>query len=117
MTSGEGRAWSSLEVLLARGVPGEGEEDVVEVGRVHGEVLDLDRGVVEAVEDRPQRAQAAVARHLQGERVVVAPPSAGRAAQGVRGRLEPAGVGEPQPDMAARDAPLELLRGALRDEL
>jgi hypothetical protein len=104
-------------VLIARvpflvGLAGEGEEDVVEVGRVDRQLADFDGCVLEPVQQRPQRLDAAVAGDLEGERLVVAhrlPEHAG-------GRLQPVRVGEPEADVAAGDAALELVRGALGDQ-
>src|SRR3954447_13957461 len=91
--------------------PGEGEEDVVEVGRVHAQVADRHRLGVEALEHRAQRGDAAVARHLERERLVAAGVVAERSGR----QVELAGVVEAQPDVAAGDEPLELLRRALGD--
>jgi hypothetical protein len=46
---------------------GEGEEDVVQVGGVDRQAVDLDRGVVEPLEQGPQRLDAAVAGDLERE--------------------------------------------------
>jgi hypothetical protein len=35
-------------------VAGQGQENVIEVGCVHGEVLDVDRMLIEPVQQRPQ---------------------------------------------------------------
>ena len=56
---------------------------------------------------------AAVAGHPQRQRVVVA---RGRAERARRAASSSRGVGEPQPDVAAGDEPLELVRRALGDE-
>jgi len=93
-------------------VAGEGEEDVVEVGGVDRQAAGLDRRVVEPVEQSSQRPQAAVAGHLQGERLVV--PR--RGAEGVGCRFQIAWVGELQPDVPAGDAVLERLGAALGDD-
>ena len=92
---------------------GEGEEDVVEIGGVDRELVDVDRLGVELVQQGLQRADAAVAGERQGELVFVA----GDVAEGASGRFELAGVGEAQADVTARDEPLELVRGALGDQL
>ena len=76
------------------------------------EGVDVDRCYVQVVEHCPQRADATVAGYLQGERFVVA----GGAAEDAGGRGELGWIGELQPDVAARDQPLELVGGALRDE-
>src|SRR5207244_2115405 len=98
--------------LSFAGVAGEGEEDVIEVGSVDRQPVDLDRGVVEPVEQGSQRADVAVAGHMQGEGVVVAR----HRAEGVRGRLEGVWVGELQPDVPAGDTALELFRRARDDQ-
>ena len=51
---------------------GEGEEDVVEVSRLHRDALDAEGVLVEPVEQGHQRLRGAVGRDLQNERVVVA---------------------------------------------
>src|SRR6185312_10820845 len=98
---------SSHRLLLC-----EGEEDVVEVGGVDGQGVDADLVGVEAVEQRAQRLDAAVARDLEGQLLVVA----ARVAERTGGRLERARVREAQADVAAGDEPLELVRGALGDD-
>ena len=75
-------------------------------------VVDVDRLGVEAVEQRAQRLDAAVARELERQLLVVAAGVAERA----RGRLERVRVGEAEADVAAGDQPLELVRRALGDE-
>jgi hypothetical protein len=60
----------------------------------------------------PQRLDAAVAWDLQGERLVVAH----RLTEHAGCRLEAVRVGELQADVAAGDAALELVRGALGDQ-
>ena len=74
----------------------------------------VDRRGVEPVEEAPQRADAAVARDLEGQRLVVArgAPSNARAALS-----SAVGVGELEPDVTARDQPLELVRRPLGDDL
>src|SRR6266849_6066028 len=92
---------------------GEGKENIVEIGRMNRDPIDRNRFVVEPVEYGPQGADAAVGRNLEREFVIVA-----RAlAQGVGSRCESLGVGEPQADMPARDAPFELVRGSLGYQL
>jgi hypothetical protein len=41
------------------GVAGEGEENVVEIGGVHGQPADRDRLLVQPAEQRPERPDAA----------------------------------------------------------
>jgi hypothetical protein len=48
-------------------VAGDREEDVVQVGGVNRQVLDLNAGVAQLLEQCAQRGEGAVARHLQGE--------------------------------------------------
>src|SRR5882757_7627933 len=60
-----------LVVLGGHGGGGEGEEDVVEVGGVHGQLVGLDAGRVQPVEDGAQFALAAAAGDLQRQRLVV----------------------------------------------
>jgi hypothetical protein len=50
----------------------QGEEHVVEVRHVHGQLLGLDARRVQAVEHRSQGMHSAVARDLEGERLIVA---------------------------------------------
>src|SRR5262249_15626083 len=88
---------------------GQGEEDVVEVGGVHGQFDGLDVGGVEPVEDGAQFALAAAAGDLQGEGLVVP----GGLAQGGGGAPVRARVGEAEPYVSAGDQPLQLLGGAL----
>jgi hypothetical protein len=79
---------------------------------VDRQAADLDRGVLQPVEQDPERLDGTVARDLQREGGVVAhrlPEDAG-------GRLEPVRVGELEADVAAGDAALELVRGALGDQ-
>ena len=107
--SGWSGGWAAGPVVGA----GQGEEHVVEVGGVHGQLVGLDAGGVQPVEDGAQLALAAVAGDLQRQRLVVAGDLAQRDGGGlVRGR-----VGEAQPDVSAGDEPLELLGGALGDDL
>src|SRR5215470_11940928 len=76
------------------GLAGECEEDVVEVGGVYGQLLDLHRRTVETFEQGAQRPDGALAGHLQGERVLVA-----RAGVEQAGRVpEPGEIGESQHD-------------------
>ena len=103
-------------VFLFVGVAGEDEEDVVEIGGMDRQFVDVDRFGVEAVEQGPQGPDTAVARELQGELVVVAGGRV-RHPEGASGRFELARVGEPQADVTAGDEPLELVRSALGDQL
>ena len=91
------------------GLAGEGEEDVIEVRGVDGQPLDLDGGAVELVEQGAQGRHVAVARHLQGQGLLVA----GRGGEQPAGGLELALPGEAQLDVPAGDAALELVGGAL----
>ena len=102
--------WSGLAVA---GAAGEGEEHVVEVGGVHGQLVRLDAGRVEPVEDGAQLALAAVAGDLQRQCLVVA----GDLAQCGGGGLVRGRVGEAEPDVSAGDQPLQLLGGALGGDL
>ena len=68
---------------------------------------------VEAVEDGPQRPDPAVARDLEAERVVVA--GCRRPGCGRPGPSSAASV-KREPDVAAGDQALELVRRALGDE-
>ena len=52
--------------LVSCVVAGQRQEDVVEVGGLDREPADVDRAGVEPVEERPQRADPAVARDLEG---------------------------------------------------
>jgi hypothetical protein len=79
---------------------------------VDRQAADVGCGVVEPVEQGPQRPQAAIAGHLQGERLVVSR----RRAEGPGRRFQLVRVGELQPDVPAGDAALELLGGALGDD-
>ena len=63
---------------------GDGEEHVVEVGRVHGEPLDLDAGVIEFGQKRAQRRDAPVAGHPEDELALVA----GRAVENLGGERQ-----------------------------
>ena len=102
-----------VSISLAGGrLVGQGEEDVVEVGGVHGEAGRFEVGAVEAVEQGAQRADAAVAGHLEGEFLVVAVGLA----EGAGGEVEFGGVGEAQADVPAGDQALQFGRGALGDE-
>jgi hypothetical protein len=69
---------------------GEDEEDVIEIRGVHRQSVGLDRGVVEPVEQNPQRPHPAIAGDPQRERVVVA---RGRI-KDASGRVQPGDVGE-----------------------
>ncbi len=71
-----------------------------------------DRVLVEPVEQRLERPDAAVVRHPQRERLTVTRCLADDA----RRRLQVAEFGELQENVPAGDAPLELVRGALGDD-
>src|SRR5579859_4141875 len=93
-------------------MPGDGEEHVIEVRRVDGELLDLDIGIVELSQQPPQRPDATIAGHLEEELLVVA----GAGLEQVRGRAQRLWGGELELDVAARDAPLEFAGAALSDD-
>src|SRR5579859_184111 len=86
---------------LALLVAGEGEEDVVEVGGVHGQFGDVDAMAVEVGEDAAQFRHAAAGWDRQGEGLLVGlagPCSASPAPAPPNDRLGPAErfqVGEP----------------------
>jgi hypothetical protein len=94
-------------------VPGQGEEDVVEVRGVHGQLGDVNAAILEAGEDPAQVWHAATGGDLEGERLHVglAGPRDDRL-----GLAEGARVGEPEPDVPAGDQALELVRRALGDQ-
>src|ERR1700730_14742844 len=94
-------------------VAGEGEEDVVEVGGVHGQLGGVDAMIVEEGEDSAQFWHAAAGGDLQRERLLVglAWPRNDRP-----GRAERARVGKPEPDVPAGGHALELVRRALGDQ-
>src|SRR5262249_56991661 len=75
-------------------------------------VAACDPGGVEPVEQGPQRPEAAVAGHLQGEGLVV--PR--RRAERLGRRFQVMRAGELQLDVPAGDAALELLGAALGDD-
>src|SRR5258708_24964569 len=100
-------------ILLGDGVAGQSEIDVVEIGRVYGQRFDFDVFPFEPVEHCPQGPDVPGGRDLQSERVVVA-YYVSKDAGGVR---QPGAIGELEPDVAARNAPFELIGGALGDKL
>lgn len=100
-------------MLIVRWPSGECEEDVIEVRRADGKRSHVDRLVGKPVEHGPQRLHASVAWNLQRELVAVV---AGQAEHS-RCRAELIDVGEFQPQVTARDEPLELARRALGDQL
>jgi hypothetical protein len=51
---------------------GEGKENVVEIGGVHGHAIDRDRSLIEPIEQRLERLNAAVGRDPQRQCIVVA---------------------------------------------
>ena len=79
---------------------------------MHGELLGVDRVLMELVEQSPGRLRPTVAGHPQDQVLVVARP----AGQDVRRPLEVGDVGEPEPDMAPGHLALELVWSALRDQ-
>ena len=78
------------------------------------ELLDLDAGIVESLEQAPQRGDAC--RRWAPARTSLSSSRDGAVDETARPRAGRSEVGELQPDVAARDAPLELLRGALGDD-
>jgi hypothetical protein len=99
-------------VLRGR-VTRDGEEDVVEVGAVDRQVLDLDLGVVELLEDAPQRSDAAVAWDLEQERGLVG----GGTVEESGGGVQRVRCGELQLDVAAGEPAFKLIRGSFREDL
>ena len=97
-------------VSLGR-VAGQGEEHVVEIRCVDGQVFGGDI-VAEAGEHVAQRGDAALARDPQRQFLLLACAFGQRSGR----RLERGGVGEAQPDMRAGDPPFELGRGAVGDD-
>src|SRR5690348_9623540 len=87
-------------------VAGEGEEDVVQVGGVHGQLGSVDAVIVEAGKDAAQFWHAAARGNLQGERLLVGPA---RSRDYRAGLAERARVGKPEPDMPAGNHALELV--------
>ena len=83
----------------------EGEEDVIEVGRADRQRFDLDR-IVEFVQQRTQGCGATVARHLQGQGLVV--PRG--LVESIGRQLERGPIGELQQDVPAGDPSLQLGR-------
>ena len=76
------------------------------------QLRNLDAGIIELLEHSAQRGDIAVVGHAQDQVVLLA--RAGR--ERALGRVQGIRVGELQPDMAARDASLELARRALGDD-
>ena len=72
-------AWAPSRRRGGRRAAGEGQEHVVEVGGPDRQPVDLDRRGVEPVEQRAQRVDAAVARQLEREPLLVARAVAERA--------------------------------------
>src|SRR6478672_12926268 len=104
------RSWHGH--LLWFAVAGERQEDVVEIGGLDSQAIDLDAGGIESVEQRSERARPAVARELEGERLLVS----GAFLDKVGGPAERQRVGERQLDVSARDEALEFARSPLRDD-
>ena len=76
------RSMIRASVLIVRSppvfaAPGQGEEDVIEIRRVHGELFGIDRVVSEPAQQGLQRLHAAVAGNPQGQ-VLVIPRGAGQ---------------------------------------
>src|SRR5260370_901723 len=95
-------------------VAGEGEEDVVEVWGVHGQLGDIDAVVVQDGQDSAQLGDLTAGGDIERERLLV---GLARPRQQRLGRAEQARVGEPELDVAAGDHALELLRRARSDQL
>src|SRR5262249_43793736 len=94
-------------------VAGEGEEDVVEVGGVHGQ-LGGGGGVVGGGGGGPARSWGGAAGgDLQRERLLVGPAGPRDDLLGLGQRAR---VGEPEPDVPAGDHALELVGRALGDQ-
>jgi len=91
-------------------VPGDGEEHVIQVWGVDGQLLGADAGLGELVEQAAQLGDAAITEDLQAQLIGVG--GGGREQRG--GRAEFVRAGEPQPDVPAGDAALELIRGSFR---
>ena len=94
------------------GPSSKGEEHVVEAGGVDGDPLGAARVALQAVEKGHQRVWGAVDRNPKGEVVIVVCP----VAEGGGGTIEGLGVREIQTDVAAGDAPFQLVRRALGDQ-
>ena len=93
------------------GASGQGQEDIVEVGRLDGQRLDFDRARIEPIE-QGRRQWTLPSLDAPGRALVVA----GAAAE-QRGRsVEPGGVAELEADAAAGHEPLELGRRTLGDD-
>ena len=91
---------------------GQGEEDVVQVGGVHGELGRFDARPVELVQQRAQRPDPAVAGHLEGQVLVVAADRA----ECLGGQVEFGQAAEAQAHVAAGNQLLQFGRSALGDE-
>ena len=91
---------------------GDREEDVIEVGGMDRQILDLDVGVVQLSEQPAQRGEGAVARYLQSKLVVVGQGDVEQR----RGLAQRNRVGELQLDVAAGNAAFELGGGAFGDD-
>lgn len=91
---------------------GQGKENVVEIGGVDGDLLGLDRGFGEPIQQVAQRFRAAVAGDAQGQRAVVA----GGAGQAARRRIQFLGLCEAKLDVAAGHQALEVVGCAFGDD-
>src|SRR6516164_6071385 len=96
-------------VLLA----GERQEDVVEVGGVHGQLGRVDAVIVEAGEYSAQFRHAAAGGDLERERILVGLAGPGEDCLGLAERVR---VGEPELDVPAGDHALELVGRALGNQ-
>jgi hypothetical protein len=91
---------------------GQCEEDVIEIWRMHGQAVDLDLFVVELLEQGPQRLDTAVRGDLQCQGIVIAR----HLAEDAGGCRQPGGVRELEPDVAAGNETLELVRGSFGNQ-
>src|SRR5215471_12570335 len=110
---------SSLErfLFLAGGglggdVAGDGEEHVVEIGSVDGQVLDVDASVVELVDNATQRGDASVPGDMQNQLIVVR--GGGRDQDGCRAQR--VGFGELELNVPAWDPALQFGGSAFGDD-
>ena len=87
-------------------MPGEGEENVVEVRGVHRERPGRELFAVNAVEHRAERGQLTVAGQIESEGLFVA----SRVAEDGRRPVETLDIVELQADPTARDEPFEFRR-------
>src|SRR5437899_231606 len=93
------------------GLSGEGEEDVVEIRRVHRQALDANPLMVELFEEDFQGPGRAVVRDLKSQGVIVAR----RFAEARHGSVQSLDVTEVQLDVTARNPAFELVWGTVGD--